>query len=453
LFLTACSVPRGTSEVSTTVDKRIGHPIATEHGARERDAVQALLARPLDAERAVAIAMLQNPRLQASLAELGVARAAVVSASRIENPEASGALRFLANGGKPDIELMATESLTSLIALPIARGAADKEFEAAKLDAARAALDLAFEVRRAFYAYQASVRLQELAELASRAAEGSAALAGRLREAGNITQLDADSQTVLSEELRAELTQLTARAAAEREHLAALIGVRAAFEVVRELSDPTGAERDAVALERTALAQNLDLRALALRAQAASRAHDVAVVRGVVPDLRAGVAAERRELEGWSVGPAVALRLPLFDQNQGASARAEAMQQSAQARGAAVELDVRAASRAVAKQLAAAREATLRYRDVVLPLWTSIVDQAQRQYNAMQISVFQLVSAKRGQLAAQQKYVLALRDYWLQRSAADQLVAGSLPLDVAAGMSSAPPHAGDAGGAGAIGGE
>jgi hypothetical protein len=71
----------------------------------------------------------------------------------------------------------------------------------------------------------------------------------------------------------------------------------------------------------------------------------------------------------------------------------------------------------------------------------------------MQISVFQLVSAKRGQLAAQQKYVLALRDYWLQRSAADQLVAGSLPLDVAAGMSSAPPHAGDAGGAGAIGGE
>jgi cobalt-zinc-cadmium efflux system outer membrane protein len=206
-----------------------------------------------------------------------------------------------------------------------------------------------------------------------------------------------------------------------------------------------------VALERTALAENLDLRALALRAQAASRAHDVAVVRGIVPDLRAGVSAERRETEGWGVGPAVALRLPLFDQNQGASARAEAMQQGAQARGAAVELDIRAASRGVAQQLAAAREAALRYRDVVLPLWTSIVDQAQRQYNAMQISVFQLVSAKRGQLAAQEKYVLALRDYWLQRSAADQLVAGSVPVDAVTGTSSAALHAGDA--AGAIGGE
>src|SRR6185436_18713591 len=110
---------------------------------------------------------LQNPRLAASLAELGIARAEVVSASRIENPEAAGTLRFLEHGGKPEIELTATESLTSLILWPIARGAADKQFEAAKLEAARAALDLAFDVRRALYAYQASVRLQELDTLAA----------------------------------------------------------------------------------------------------------------------------------------------------------------------------------------------------------------------------------------------------------------------------------------------
>ena len=90
---------------------------------------------------------------------------------------------------------------------------------------------------------------------------------------------------------------------------------------------------------------------------------------------------------------------------------------------------MRAAARAVSQQLAAARMAALHYRDVVLPLWTSIVEQSQRQYNAMQIErVPAGAAAKRAQLAAQQKYVLALRDYWLQRSAAEQLVAGSLPL-------------------------
>jgi cobalt-zinc-cadmium efflux system outer membrane protein len=178
------------------------------------------------------------------------------------------------------------------------------------------------------------------------------------------------------------------------------------------------------------------------------------VVRGIVPDLRAGVSAERRELEGWGVGPMLALRLPLFDQNQGASARAEAMEQRAQARGDAVGLAVRAAARAVSKQLAATRTAALHYRDVVLPLWTSIVDQTQRQYNAMQLSVFQLVAAKRAQLGAQQRYVLALRDYWVQRSAADLLAAGSVPsgvaMDAAAALRGA---ASDTNAAAAIGGE
>src|SRR4051812_4660484 len=82
--LCACSVSSGTSDVRSIVVARVRHPIAIEPGGAnanaDADSVQKLLAQPLDAERAVAIALLQNPRVAAALAELGVARSDVLAA-------------------------------------------------------------------------------------------------------------------------------------------------------------------------------------------------------------------------------------------------------------------------------------------------------------------------------------------------------------------------------------
>jgi cobalt-zinc-cadmium efflux system outer membrane protein len=429
--LCACSVSHGTQEVRTTVAERIGHPVAIERSAEQDASAQKLLAAPLDAERAVAVAMLQNPRLRAALAELGIARAEVVAHSRIDNPEVDASMRFLPHADRPEYDLLATENLTSLILWPLERGAANAEFEAAKLDAARAAIDLAFVVRRAFYAYQASVQLEALVRMDWQAADAAAALATGLRAAGNITQLDHDTQRALAEELRTGLMQSSAEVVADRERLSALLGATsgeaAAWKLAGGLPGPSAAEPQLAVLEQRALQRNLELRALATRQGAASREHDAAQLRGLVPQLRAGISLERRIDEPWGVGPAVGLRLPIFDQGQGATARAEAKQERAAALHEAVELEARAAARAVSTQLSAARSAVERYRDVLLPLWASILEQTQRQYNAMETGVFQLVQAKRAQLSVQQRYVLALRDYWLQRSAAEQLIAGSLP--------------------------
>jgi cobalt-zinc-cadmium efflux system outer membrane protein len=425
--LCACSVASGTSDVRSTVAARVRHPIAIESGASDQNAVQKLLTQPLDAERAVAIALLQNPRVAAALAELGVARSDVLAASHIDNPELEATIRFGKNAGEPEYDLRATENLTSLILWPIERGAASQQFEAAKLDAARAAIDLAFQVRRAFYAYQASLQLEALASVEHQAAEGAAQLATGLREAGNVTQLDRDTQAVLAEELSTALAQQRARSAAQRERLAALLGTAnttVKWTLAGTLADPAGPDPQAPALERAALAQSLELRALGRHADAASRTHDAAMVRAIVPQLRAGVSAERLIDESWTIGPTVGLALPIFDRGQGATARADADQAHAEALHAAVESETRAAAREVSVQLAAARAAAERYRDVILPLWAGIVDHTLRQYNAMETGVFQLVQAKREQLSAQHRYVTALREYWTLRSAAEQLQAG-----------------------------
>ena len=79
-------------------------------------------------------------------------------------------------------------------------------------------------------------------------------------------------------------------------------------------------------LARTAEAANLDSLALHADADAAEARHHYAIVRAFIPTLGAGVAVARREGGDWEVGPAVRIGIPLFDQQQGARARARAEQ-------------------------------------------------------------------------------------------------------------------------------
>jgi outer membrane protein, heavy metal efflux system len=448
-----CAVEHGSGEVRSTVKERIGHEVGGAQDAENRAAARKLLARPLDAERAVGVAMLQSSRLAALLAELGIARAQVLAASRIENPELDATARSVQRDSQLDLDFMATENLTSLILLPTERAAANAQFAAERLRATRLALDLAFEVRRAFFDYQASVQASELARKGMQAADASSAFAVGLREAGNISQLDLDIQRVLSEELRIAVAEADALSHARRERLNALMGVDAHAEpwtLAGPLPEPPPApEAQPAALEGRALANNLELREWSRRAQAAGHAHDAAKARGLLPQLRAGASVERED-HAWGVGPSVGLRLPLFDQGQAGMARAEALQARALATRRALEHEVRAAARAASKQLQTAREAAQRYRDVLLPLRASILEQTQLHYNGMQLGVFQLVDAKRQALASEQQYVLALRDYWLRRTAVEQLLAGSMPQER---VSASPSGQGSGGPPQAAGGE
>ncbi len=66
------------------------------------------------------------------------------------------------------------------------------------------------------------------------------------------------------------------------------------------------------------------------------------------------------------------------------------------------------------------------YQDVLLPVREQIIEQTQRQYNAMELGVFQLILARRDQVRTAQEYVIALREYWQARATLDQILAGRL---------------------------
>lgn len=106
-----------------------------------------LLERPLDADAAVRIALVNNRELRAQLRELGVPASQLVTAGLIANPT----LEFeLLPERDSRYELRAEYDLTSLIMAPLRYGAARDNLEAARVRAAAEVIQLGYETRTRF---------------------------------------------------------------------------------------------------------------------------------------------------------------------------------------------------------------------------------------------------------------------------------------------------------------
>jgi cobalt-zinc-cadmium efflux system outer membrane protein len=393
---------------------------ATERNVRE------LLARPLDAQAVSQVVLLNNRGARALVEELNVARANLTSARHLPNPTLEGAMRFH-DGDRPAIELGALLSVTDLLLLAARSGAAESGVEAAKLSAVANLLDLSFEARRAFFEYQAALQTLELRQNVADAFAASADASQRLRDAGNTTELALANERAALADARIELQRGQLRVSAAREHLNTLMGLSAGdtrWKAQQRLPELPRAELDVKDLEAQAVRRSLDLELTKQRFAAAAKRANIARAAGFIPEVRAGVSAEREE--SWAVGPAVELQLPLFYQGQGEVGVAEAERRQQEHLYADTAVRLRAAARVAAAELAAARDRVTYSRDVLLPLRQKVVDETQLQYNAMLVGVFQLLQAKREQIAAGATYIEQLREYWTARSHVEQLLAGRM---------------------------
>jgi len=416
--------------------------------------VRQMLVRELAADDAVQVALLNNPALQATYEDLAVAQADLVQAGLLTNPVFDGAFRFREGGGDVSFEGSLLTGFIDLFLIPLRTRAAGAAFEAAKLRVTGEILDLTGRTRAAFYEVQAGRQLLDMRRTVVATLGVSADVADRLREAGNITALDHAAQRAQYEQSRVDLAAADAAYLAARERLSALMGVwgrEVNWTLADRLPDPPAQEPPLDDAETRAVARSLTLGAhrqeLVAAAQRAGLSHPLATLLAG----EAGISAEHSPEEGWGVGPAVQLPIPLFDQGLAKLALAQAGVRRARQLYAARAIETRAAARAAAIQLRGARERVDHYRRAILPLQQTIVEQSQLQYNAMQIGVAQLLQARREQIEAGARYVQALRDYWLARADLEQVTNGHLPRlgrparDAMGGESTAGPAGGGGG--------
>lgn len=419
--------------MKTDVRERIGHAPRYRDVEGDEDAgttrrIQGWLAAPLDAERAVQIALLRNPRLQAAFSRLGIARAGLLGASLLPNPELEVELGIPENGGSLHWTFAATENLSGLIALPLRRAQASAELSRAQVQAAAEALDVAYQTRRAFYACQAAEQEVVVLRDVLAAAALTSELLRRLHDAGNVSQLDVAEARAFEEDARLVMAASEQAALEARATLWQWLGgprTPAELRVSEHLPD-VPSELPALAnLERRAVERSLDLKRLDAERDFLESTATAAQLQGVLPELRAGVAVERDDGE-WEVGPVAAVAVPLFDHGQARVAASDAAQRGLIYERQTRVLSIRSAAHTLRGRLERAAERVSRYTNDLLPLRHTIVDQTLRQYNAMETGVRELLFARTQELEANRAYVDALRSYWLLRADLDQLLAGRL---------------------------
>jgi outer membrane protein TolC len=139
----------------------------------------------------------------------------------------------------------------------------------------------------------------------------------------------------------------------------------------------------------------------------------------------------------------VALELPFFDRNQGTSVQLHAEFDALMERYHGLAIDLRSAAREAVSRVSSAHARARHFQEVILPAQERVTAQTLLQYNAMQLGVFHVLSARREQLNAEFAYVDTLAEYWSSVAALNAILAGTRVSSAEVGRSDLTPSVTD----------
>ncbi len=435
LLLGACtSIPedRGAAAVSELVAERRGITSVTD--GRDPEAhVAVLLDRPLTVDDAVQIALLNNPDLRVTYSRLGFAAADLYDAGRLSNPRLSVALLDSSAADERDQQTVGlTQSFTDLLLLGARSRFGKGEFERVQQTVAHAVLELASEVKSAYYRLVGARQAADVRALTAKAARTSADLAQRFFDAGNLPRRELAMEQAAASQARLEALSTEAEVTANRVALARLMGLhpQTHWSVAGRLSVPLVQDEELPELLALADASRLDLAAARREVELLSDSRDVARRYRWLGDVEVGIERER-ETDGTRLtGPTLELELPIFNQRAAGVLRADAQLERARGRLDVIERDVANGVALAHAQVLAGRQRAHEYRTALIPQREEIVARTQEQVNFMLLGQFELLLAKQAEYDAYQGYLESVRDYWLARVELGRAVGTQLPGDL-----------------------
>jgi outer membrane protein TolC len=416
-----------------------------EDAKRTRALAAKLLEAPLSPDAAVQVALLSNPGLQATYADLGIAEADVVQAGRLRNPGFSFAR--LRRGDELEIERTFLFDVLGLITMPIRTDLEKRRFRATQARVAGEVLQIASDTRRAWYRAVAAREGARYAEQVNQAAEASAELARRMAAAGNFSKLDHAREQVFYAEATAQLARTQQAALAERERLTQLMGLWGddiGFKLPDRLPELPQGTRTIADIESQALRQRLDVQSAMQDAQNIASSLGLIRATGFVSVLEVGYQRNSETGLPRQTGYEIELRLPIFDWGTARNVRAEHTYMQAVNRAADMAVRARSEVREAYSAYRTAYDLAKHYRDEIVPLRKRISDENVLRYNGMLISVFELLADARQQVASVNAYIDSLRDYWLAEATLELALTGKSPGAISAGSGRAPAAAAEA---------
>jgi len=413
-----------------------------------RELVEGLLKDGITADEAVQVCLLNNATLQASLMDIGMARADVVQAGLLSNPSLGIAVQFPSGGGLASLEGGLAQNIAELWQIPVRKRTAERSLDQTILDLARQAAGLAVDAKVAYYEAVGADALHTISQENLAVARNLLDLALTRQQVGAANELDVNlSRSIaLDAELDVEETRFAASIA--RRTLAVLLGVTVdaeALVLLDSFPDDPPTIPDADRLLDVARRWRLDIRS-AEQAVHAAEARWREERRRVFPKLDIGLAmergerarsdggrdvladtarasiangglaapgiqprSERRRHTDFKIGPEFKLELPIFDQNQAGIAKAHYACQQACKTLEALDRTVAHEVRGAVDRASTAWKLARIYRQRSIPLAQSNLDLSREAYAAGKVSFLSVLEAQRFFLETRKGHVAAVR--------------------------------------------
>lgn len=435
LSLCGCmSVPQPPfDEVRQDVKERSGlkahwHENGSGHADIKKQ-IKTLLEKPLTSTLAVEVSLLNSPRLQAAYAQLGIAQADIIQAGLLENPSFGTLFRFPQGAGTVSLDFDLVFNFLNIFTRSLRQSIAESRFEEVRLEMVKLTLDLAAQTRAAYFQAQGARQREDLLKRYFQYEEAAFTTQKELRKAGNISELDFARGRASYEQSKIHLIEESARTHEERAKFAFLIGMCDHVDSLsfsKETLKIPLQEVDFKNIEGRALSASIDLAMIKQRLETLGRAHKITNVKALVPDFKGGALAEREE-RVWSFGPSFEFTLPLFDQGQAALSKIGYQVRALQEEYHHKTLQIRSNAHMLQHKFSNVKKRISAFERDLLLVHQTIVDETLLHYNAMQVSIFDLIAAKKQQIQAQKNYLQALLESCLLSTQIQQLLHGSLP--------------------------
>ncbi len=412
-------VARANQDAARIANGKIALVQTVEQRSDLQRATAAILAKPLTADDAVHLALINSPAMQAMVAQSWADAASAAQTGRLPNPILT--LERLRLPLETDIGRMLAFGLLDVLTLPQRHRSAMGRMEQVQLQLASDVVEKITQVRQAWIKALAAKQSLTYAQQVSDSAEASAELARRMLAVGNFNKLQRARQQAFYADAAAQLANAAHTATASREALIRVLGLTDAqahqLQIPERLPDIPASARTGEDVSGDASRGRLDIKMAQAALNAAAVAQglnaitsftdiELSVIRNTSIERADGHRSNARGFE-------VAVTLPLFDWG---GLQRDAM--SAQMLAAVNRLDAttRAAGSNLRESYSAYRttyDIAKHYRDEIVPLRKLIADENVLRYNGMIIGVFELLADSRDQISSVIAAINAQQQFWM----------------------------------------
>ena len=350
----------------------------------------------LTEEKAVAIALWQNPRFQADLLDLGFSKADLIEAGMLKNPTFS----LLFPIGPKQLEFALNLPVEFLWQRPHRVAMAQKNAERIAESLVINGLGLIRDVKIAFSDYQLARQKMEIALDEEVLQNEIVRIASAKLRAGEISELEETAFRLLGAKIKEKAILFSRDAQNARIRLMALIGMpseRIKIEESTARMDTMQVDSPEVLIKR-ALAARPDLRAAEIAIEAAGE--KLGWEKSKILNLTGVLDANSQGKEGFEMGPGLGVEIPLFNWNNAGRTRAEVEMKQAASHYSALSQKIVSDVLQVYNDYQSAREVFKLYQEVIVPKAVSASQNAENVYRLGESSYIEFLEFKRQMLIA-----------------------------------------------------